>query len=591
MTFEFTEPCVQDKVHPIYGTLHYNQFPQQLVIETTTEKQEQKANLDDLESWLESHTTNDLFHGMYPLHWSCLNGNMYFVGLLVTRRDLDIDKQDQEGETGLFKASFRGHELVVQLLISKGARHLSDNAGWTPLHNSASKGHLSCCKLLFNAFGDIDRPNKDGFTALMCASAQGHTQVVQYLLDNGADPLLTNLDGDNAADIAAQNEHFYCAPQTWMETVWETQQLVSHLLTRSFEHQAYLDARGNKVSMDDIPLPDQTWFWMTEWCLDLTTPETEDGWLYGNPDDQEFVTQQSTGMFQKPFTIRKRQWIRIRKKQVHFHRDRETLEQVQLEFKQKQHQIGVLLQAAKDINTKELKKQNAVEIERLLEEAEQLKALIEILSKDEDEEKTILPKAAPNHFQSFSFLSMSPPRVSFLGNWQPDEQAPKCLNCNRVFGMFLRKHHCRRCGYVYCHKCSAKRGPLSQDQPEPVRPNSPLTKNQREELNDRETDDPLASSLMGHLCDIDLYGLEETMVERHVQNCIENVSREDGKSVVNRRGHQYLVQNLLEDLDMECAIYDRVARLYCLCVFHEKCIQEWYEHPHGKQACPLHGQT
>ena len=38
--------------------------------------------------------------------------------------------------------------------------------------------------------------------------------------------------------------------------------------------------------------------------------------------------------------------------------------------------------------------------------------------------------------------------------WVPDSEAPDCMLCNVVFGLFSRPHHCRRCGWVVCDGCS-----------------------------------------------------------------------------------------------------------------------------------------
>ena len=36
--------------------------------------------------------------------------------------------------------------------------------------------------------------------------------------------------------------------------------------------------------------------------------------------------------------------------------------------------------------------------------------------------------------------------------WVPDNQAQTCFNCNKSFIPFVRpKHHCRRCGNVFCN--------------------------------------------------------------------------------------------------------------------------------------------
>ena len=41
--------------------------------------------------------------------------------------------------------------------------------------------------------------------------------------------------------------------------------------------------------------------------------------------------------------------------------------------------------------------------------------------------------------------------------WVPDEKAMTCYNCQKTFNtIFLRKHHCRICGNVFCEKCSSK---------------------------------------------------------------------------------------------------------------------------------------
>lgn len=41
--------------------------------------------------------------------------------------------------------------------------------------------------------------------------------------------------------------------------------------------------------------------------------------------------------------------------------------------------------------------------------------------------------------------------------WQPDEDAAYCPKCENVFGFFLRKHHCRMCGLVFCNECTSNR--------------------------------------------------------------------------------------------------------------------------------------
>lgn len=38
--------------------------------------------------------------------------------------------------------------------------------------------------------------------------------------------------------------------------------------------------------------------------------------------------------------------------------------------------------------------------------------------------------------------------------WVPDKYSPRCAKCAAAFSLALRRHHCRKCGRVFCSKCS-----------------------------------------------------------------------------------------------------------------------------------------
>jgi len=44
-----------------------------------------------------------------------------------------------------------------------------------------------------------------------------------------------------------------------------------------------------------------------------------------------------------------------------------------------------------------------------------------------------------------------------LPKWQPDAEVSTCPICGTPFGLWYRKHHCRKCGRVVCAKCSPHR--------------------------------------------------------------------------------------------------------------------------------------
>ena len=37
--------------------------------------------------------------------------------------------------------------------------------------------------------------------------------------------------------------------------------------------------------------------------------------------------------------------------------------------------------------------------------------------------------------------------------WVPDRKVSTCYNCSTHFNLFRRRHHCRRCGRVFCYAC------------------------------------------------------------------------------------------------------------------------------------------
>jgi len=37
--------------------------------------------------------------------------------------------------------------------------------------------------------------------------------------------------------------------------------------------------------------------------------------------------------------------------------------------------------------------------------------------------------------------------------WVHDDEISECLNCRSKFNFFIRKHHCRKCGQIFCNNC------------------------------------------------------------------------------------------------------------------------------------------
>ncbi|GAB4847561.1 hypothetical protein Ancab_026622 [Ancistrocladus abbreviatus] len=72
--------------------------------------------------------------------------------------------------------------------------------------------------------------------------------------------------------------------------------------------------------------------------------------------------------------------------------------------------------------------------------------------------------------KGFDWMNLIKPPNEEKDHWVPDEAVSKCTSCAINFGPFVRKHHCRNCGDIFCDKCTQGRTPLTTDeQAQPVR--------------------------------------------------------------------------------------------------------------------------
>jgi hypothetical protein len=72
--------------------------------------------------------------------------------------------------------------------------------------------------------------------------------------------------------------------------------------------------------------------------------------------------------------------------------------------------------------------------------------------------------------KAFDWMNLIKPGNEEKDHWVPDEAVTKCTACRSDFGAFLRRHHCRNCGEIFCDKCTQGRVALTADgDSQPVR--------------------------------------------------------------------------------------------------------------------------
>lgn len=184
--------------------------------------------------------------------------------------------------------------------------------------------------------------------------------------------------------------------------------------------------------------------------------------------------------------------------------------------------------------------------------------------------------------------------------WQPDDSASHCPLCTLQFSWLQRKHHCRCCGRIVCGSCSNHRRVLANPISPPLEDRSLPLRVCKTCANPPVLLPP--SRLRVHenarISTIGPEGMEDTRCpicnmknpsETHVGDCLERNAW--GSPVIRNR---MLTWKCEANTDSECDICmeafekgQKMSRLECLCVFHNKCIRDWFDR-RGNGMCPTH---
>ena len=132
------------------------------------------------------------------LHSAVKDGLVDVAKWLLTK-DIDVNKQDAEGNMLLHNASINGHQSIVRLLLNAGAQINAQNMeGWTPLHLAASNGHSEVLETLLRQPGiNVNLQNKYGRTPLHSAAYRNRMKITKLLLSRSD----ININSKDAGDM------------------------------------------------------------------------------------------------------------------------------------------------------------------------------------------------------------------------------------------------------------------------------------------------------------------------------------------------------------------------------------------------------
>ena len=115
--------------------------------------------------------------------------NFVEIVRILVEADVDINYQEEQGETALHVAARFGRTDCAKILLEGSGKQRADTEipekvyAWTPLFVACVDGHLGVVELLIDAGADLERLDSSGWNAKEHASLRGHIAIATRLAE------------------------------------------------------------------------------------------------------------------------------------------------------------------------------------------------------------------------------------------------------------------------------------------------------------------------------------------------------------------------------------------------------------------------
>lgn len=128
-------------------------------------------------------------------------GNQIEIAGMLINAGADVNAKDDMQDSPYLLAGARGYNEILVMTLANGADLTSTNRfGGTAMIPACERGHVETVRILLDAGVAVDHVNNLGWTCLLEAiilsdGGPAHQQIVQMLVDAGADVNLGDFDG------------------------------------------------------------------------------------------------------------------------------------------------------------------------------------------------------------------------------------------------------------------------------------------------------------------------------------------------------------------------------------------------------------